>query len=89
MPTGWNVCITKGPASRIVVDGHIPVGAYAEYADFFKEFIILEKAEKEWVPFDVEMEIVTLDTLEAACGDEKNITPIVLKMKDLILRKVD
>jgi|GEM_PF-3694716 len=89
LPRGWNICITKGPASLVVVEGGIPYGAYAEYVEFFTEFITIEKFPKEWVPFNVEIELVTLEALEAACGDKENIRPIILKMKDIVMRKIE
>lgn len=89
VPRGWNICIKKGPASLVVVEGGIPYGAYAEYAEFFAEFIIVEKVSEQWVPFNVEIELVTLEALEAACGIEENIRPIILRMNDILIRKLE
>ena len=87
IPRGWSIYIQNGSASKTVVDGGITVGAHAEYIDFFKDFMILQKFDKEWVPFNVELEIVTLRALEKS-RSEKDVVPIVVKMKDLVMRKV-
>ena len=88
IPPGWSIYIQNGSASKTVVDGGITAGAHAEYIDFFKDFMILQKFDKEWIPFNVELEIVTLTALEKY-PSEKDLVPIVLKMKDIVMRKVE
>jgi hypothetical protein len=81
IPTGWSLCIENDPVWRTTLDGHVSIGIGAEYVEFFRDFMIIEKMEPERIPFNIEVEIV-------ATADFEKEREIILKLKDLRLNKL-
>lgn len=80
VPIGWDVRIENDPSWKTRITGSVIVGAAALGAEFFTEFLVLEKYEFMDLRFGVEATIVVTEdfTIERR---------IHVRMKDLVLRK--
>jgi hypothetical protein len=82
IPIGWNVHIDNDASWNTGISANATVGAAALEGDFFKDFLVIEKAEPPLVPFAIESEIGTYTE-----GTEEQGS-VQLKMKDIRLRKL-
>lgn len=80
-PIGWFIDIDNDPSQNTIIKGNIKVGAAALGRRFFNDFIVIEKDNELSLPFLIELEIWTTTDFE-------NDRHIVLKMKDLKLKKL-
>lgn len=61
VPIGWNVSIDNDASWNAVAKGSLTVGAAALDANFFRNFMVIEKNESLGIPFDVRGEVVVTE----------------------------
>lgn len=83
IPIGWGIAIDNDPSWNTSVSGNISVGAAALNANFFKDFIVLEKGPDE-TPIEVTIEMTTRTNRNI--DNEKTVT---FTTKDLLFKKMD
>lgn len=82
VPSGWDIIVNNDPSSNTKIRGGIIVGAVSfDDISFFKDFIIIERADRKEPVFNIEVEIVTTIDFEK----EKRY---LLRKDDLLLKKI-
>jgi hypothetical protein len=82
MPIGWDIHVDNDASWDTNISGNATVGAAALEGNFFKDFLVIEKAESPLGPFAIESEIGLYTE-----GTEEQRS-VQLKMKDVRFRKL-